>query len=307
MDKDVATPRIGVVIVMYRSGDLAARTLASLERAGATLGRESSLRAVLVDNASGDGSAQLIAERAPWAELIESPRNLGFAAACNLGIGRLRESDLILLLNPDVELAGDFLVRLAAMDWPPNLAARGPAICDVHGNLEQSARGFPTARTAFFGRSSVVARVLPTSRLLRKDLLATTDRAPRLVDWVAGSCLIVPADRFQAIGFLDPEYFMYWEDADWCRRAHERGYVVAYEPSLAATHRQGSSSRYRPFATAVWFHRSAFRYWCNHVATTRCEVLAGAVGLTARCAVTLLFRAVRRPIAIVSAMNRRSR
>jgi N-acetylglucosaminyl-diphospho-decaprenol L-rhamnosyltransferase len=307
MAKDVATLRIGVVIVMYRSGDVAARTLALLQHAGVALGRESSLRAVVVDNASGDRSAELVAERAPWADLIETPRNVGFAAACNLGIRRLGESDLIMLLNPDVELASDFLVRLAAMDWPPNLAARGPAISDIRGNLEQSARGFPTARTAFFGRSSVLARVFPTSPLLRKDLLATTDRAPRLVDWVAGSCLIVPADRFRAIGLLDAEYFMYWEDADWCRRAHERGYVVAYEPSLRATHRQGSSSRYRPFATAVWFHRSAFRYWRNYVATTRSEVLAGAVGLTARCGFTLLFRAVRRPSTMVPGRNRRSR
>jgi N-acetylglucosaminyl-diphospho-decaprenol L-rhamnosyltransferase len=289
--------RIGVVMVTYRGGEIVARTLDALARARDELTVDSALDVVIVDNASRDGTIDRVRQRAPWACLIESPRNVGFAAACNLGIGRSWQADVIVLLNPDVEVPADFLVRLSELDWPSQIAARGPAIFDERGQLEQSARGFPRARTALLGRSSWLARARPTSRLLRRDLLADPDEGARVVDWVSGACMIIPTERFRSVGMLDEGYFMYWEDADWCRRASTSGYSVVYDPALVVTHRQGASSRYRSAATTISFHRSALRYWRLNVARSRASTAVAAVALAIRCVSKLIALATRRVIA----------
>jgi N-acetylglucosaminyl-diphospho-decaprenol L-rhamnosyltransferase len=284
--------RIGVCMVTFRGGETVTRALEALGRARDQLDAE--LDVVVVDNASEDGTVERVRRHAPWARLIESPCNVGFAAGCNLGVGRLAQADLIVLLNPDVEVHVDFLARLATLDWPSHVAARGPAVLGEDGQLEQSARGFPRARTGVLGRASWLARVRPHSRLLRRDLLADRSSGARVVDWVSGACLIVPAELFHEVGPLDEGYFMYWEDADWCLRAHRLGYSVLYEPTLVVTHHQGASSSERWVATTIAFHRSAFRYWRVNVARSPFLLPAAASALTARCLLKLAAQALRR-------------
>jgi GT2 family glycosyltransferase len=286
-------------MVTFRGGNALARSLDALAHARARLDTDTQLVTVIVDNASHDDTIDCVRERAPWADLITLPRNIGFAAASNIGICRSRDADLIVLLNPDVEVRTDFLARLVTLDWPSEVAARGPAILDEQGAVEQSARGFPQARTALVGRTSLLARMRPTSRLLQRDLLADPDAGARVVDWVSGACLIVPTERFHSVGSLDEGYFMYWEDADWCLRARERGYAVIYEPALVVTHRQGSSSQSRPVATTISFHRSALRYWRTNVARSPASTAAATVALTLRCALKLTALAMRGLVARV--------
>jgi GT2 family glycosyltransferase len=281
-------------MVTFRGDDAVAHALDALGRARDRLDSDAGLAVVIVDNASGDDTVDRVRSHAPWADLIESPRNLGFAAGCNLGISRLRDTDLIVLLNPDVEVRDDFLARVARLDWPKEVAARGPTVLDELGRLEQSARGFPRARTGLLGRSSWLASVRPGSRLLRHDLVADRSAGARIVDWVSGSCLIAPAERFRSVGPLDEGYFMYWEDADWCLRARERGYTVVYQPDLVVTHHQGSSSAERWVATTFAFHRSALRYWRMNVARSPLSVAAAAVALAVRCVLKLIAHATRR-------------
>ena len=278
----------GVAMVTFRGGDAPVRALGAIERARAALGAGGEVRAAVVDNASGDGTAARVRAAAPWADAVALAHNGGFAAGINVALGRLGGCDVLVLLNPDVEVAEDFFTRLDALDWPRDLAARGPLVIDADGRTEQSARGFPGARTALLGRSSLLARLRPGSALLRRDLLADASGGRRRVDWVSGACLIAPAARLAEVGPLDEGYFMYWEDADWCRRAHVLGLGVLYEPALVVRHAQGSSSRERPVAATIAFHRSALRYWRKHVARSRLSVAAAAVALAARCLVKLI-------------------
>ena len=291
-------------MVTFRGGDSVASALRALAGARERLQQDDELVAVIVDNASRDGTIDRVREHAPWAELMALQENVGFAAACNIGIGRVADAHVIVLLNPDVEVGADFLACLLTLDWPSDVAARGPAILDGRGALEQSARGFPRARTALLGRTSLLARIRPASRLLRHDLLADPTAGPRAVDWVSGACLIAPAERFRSVGLLDEAYFMYWEDADWCRRAHARGYSVIYDPRLVVTHHQGSSTRYRSVATTVSFHRSALRYWRKHVARSPASSAAAATALTVRCALKLTAIGMHEAAARVRAKRR---
>jgi GT2 family glycosyltransferase len=290
---------VGVVMVTFRGGETVSRSLDALARAREQLESEGELRTVIVDNASRDGTLERVARHAPWAEVLELPRNRGFAAGCNAGIERVGAADVIVLMNPDVEVSSDFLRGVLALDWSSDVAARGPAVHDARGNVEQSARAFPRARTGLLGRTSLLARLRPRSRLVRGELRADPSAGARPVDWVSGACLIAPAERFDSVGPLDEGYFMYWEDADWCHRASELGYRVIYEPSLVVTHCQGSSSRSRAVATTVYFHRSALRYWRKNVARSPISTVLVALALTARGALKLSALAARRLVSAV--------
>lgn len=280
--------RVGVVTVTYRGGDKPLGWAAALREAAEAAGDAVALQAVAVDNASGDGTAARLVAAEPWLDVVELESNLGFAAGCNAGVARLDAPDVIALVNPDVRVDRDFLRTLATLDWAPDLAARGPRVIDAHGKVEQSARGFPQASTALFGRTSLLARLVPASSAARRELRADPDRGTATVDWVSGACLIAPLRMFERVGELDEDYFMYWEDADWCRRAHDLGLRAEYEPSLTVNHHQGSSSSSRRVVTIIAFHRSALRYWRLHVASSPLSIGLAASALAARCALKLL-------------------
>lgn len=286
--------RVGVVTVTFRGGDQPERWAEALRVAAGRAGPRVTLQAVAVDNDSRDGTAERLRRAAPWVDVRSLPRNAGFAAGCNAGIRVLETPDLVVLLNPDVRVAPDFLDRLGELPWPADLAARGPLVIGADGGVEQSARGFPSARTALLGRTSLAARLRPGSKLVRRELRADPRTGTGTVDWVSGACLIIRAEALARVGLLDEGYFMYWEDADWCRRAHDLGLRVEYEPSLSVRHAQGSSSASRPIAMILAFHRSAFRYWRLHVSTSAAATVGAAAALSARCAVKLAVTGVRR-------------
>jgi len=238
---------------------------AALERAWAARGtNQGRLRAVVVDNASSDDTLARLA-RHDWVNTIRSSENLGFARACNVGIARALRGDLVVLLNPDVEVDKDFFEVLRACEIGPDVAAIGPRVVGADGRVEHNARRFPTVSTGIFGRTSLAARLFPRSGRVARELVAGVGQAGGAdVDWVSGACMIVPAERFSEIGPLDPGYFMYWEDADWCQRAHNAGLRVRFEPALRVRHAQGTSARSEPLLSIWAFHRSALRYYRIH-------------------------------------------
>jgi GT2 family glycosyltransferase len=282
--------RIAVISVLYGGGRGRELWARGIERAQKELDAPVDVDVIVVDNGpTEDGAGPL-----PGGSRVVRPaRNIGFAAGCNAGINQASGADLVVLLNPDVELGKDFIRRLLELKWPHDLAARGPAVMTPEGQVEQSARTFPTAKTGLLGRTSLLARVRPTSSLVTQQLRADPAAGTQAVDWVSGACLVAPAERFDQIGLFDEGYFMYWEDADWCRRARDRGYRVEYEPTLMVIHRQGASARSRPFFTTVVFHRSALRYWRRHVSRSVAATGLAAVALAARCAIKLITGATR--------------
>lgn len=286
---------IAVVTVVYRAGDQVVRWADALEQAWTRLEPgDHNLRIIAVDNASGDDTPDRLRSRAPFVELLEQSTNRGFAAGCNRGLAEVEQETLVLLLNPDVVVDSSFFATLVAFEWPDRLAAIGPQIRTSNGSIEQSARSFPTLATGAFGRTTLLSQLIPRSRAARRQLLADPTLGAVNVDWVSGACLIAPRDRFESVGFLDEAYWMYWEDADWCRRAKNKGFEVEYHPELLAVHLQGSSSRTRPFRTVVAFHRSAARYYARHVAKSRTGAAAAGTVLVARLLFKLAVMGARR-------------
>ena len=273
-----------MITVLYGGGRAQEIWARALDRAREDVSASTAIDVIAVDNHGG------VAEPASLpkgARLIDPGRNIGFAAGCNRGIEAAAEGSVVVLLNPDVEVSPGFLAQVAGLEWPEDLAARGPAVRTPDGGVEQSARGFPTARTGLLGRTSLLARMRPSSRLVQRELRATPGSGTQVVDWVSGACLIAPRDRFDVVGPLDEGYFMYWEDADWCRRSLSAGMRVEYEPSLSVVHHQGSTSAARPLMTIIAFHRSAFRYWRLHVSRSLLATGLGGAVLACRCTLKL--------------------
>jgi len=270
---------VAIVTVTYNGGDTPLAWADAIQRAGPTM-------AIAVDNASPEGTAGRLAAYAPWVRVIAQSRNRGFAAGCNIGIAAAGEAELIVLLNPDITVAPPFLATLETLDWPDDVAAIGPCVLGADGSVEQSARRFPRLSTGLWGRTTLLTRLFPAAAR-RRQLLAEPTRGRRDVDWISGACMVIPRRVLERVGPLDERYFMYWEDADWCTRAHAAGLRVVYDPALQVRHTPGSSAASRPIATTIAFHRSAYRYYATHVASRRVACALAALVLALRCTLKL--------------------
>jgi GT2 family glycosyltransferase len=118
--------------------------------------------------------------------------------------------------------------------------------------------------TGLFGRASTLRRTLPGLEVARRNVVIGDE--PANVDWVSGACLIIKREALAAVNGFDERYFMYWEDADLCRRLRQRGYTIRYVPMASAVHRVGQSSRTARASSIRAFHDSAYLYYATHVA-----------------------------------------
>jgi GT2 family glycosyltransferase len=283
------TPEVSVVLVDYNAGDELRHALASI--AAELGGRE--WDGAVVDNASRDGSADAVTALAPRMRLLRNADNVGFGRAVNQAVIACRGA-LVLVVNPDCRVgAGAFAALRAELEAHPDCAVVGPRILDPDGGVQGSARGDPDMLTGLFGRTSALRARLPLLPAARRNVVvdeAIAGGRPSVpVDWVSGACMLVRRDAFDAVGGFDERYFLYWEDADLCRRLRARGHHVRYVPGATAVHRVGVSSRTARAASIRAFHASAYLYYATHVAPGALDPrrpLARAI-LGARCALRL--------------------
>ena len=259
------TPEIAAVLVNYNAGGELAEALRSIEADCAAIPWE----AVIVDNASTDGSAEIV-QSFPGTTLIRNDRNVGFGRAVNQGVN-VAKAPLVLLMNPDCRLMPGAIQALrAVLEAEPSCAVVGPRILDPDGAVQGSARGDPDMLTGLFGRTSALRGVLPFLSVARRNVVvedAIRSRAASVaVDWLSGACLLVRRDAFVDAGGFDERFFLYWEDADLCRRLRLRGYQIRYVPGATTMHQVGRSSRTARRASIRAFHASAYLYYAIHVA-----------------------------------------
>jgi GT2 family glycosyltransferase len=255
------TPTVAAVLVNYNSGTELRRALESIEREA--LG---SWEAVVVDNASTDGS-EAAALDFPPVRLMRNRENVGFARGVNQAVAECHAAR-ILIMNPDCQLMpGSLRPLMAILDGDAKCAVVAPRILDPDGSPQGNARGDPDMLTGLFGRTSSLRQRLPGLEVARRNVVVeTTDDESVGVDWVSGACMLVRREAMALVGGFDERYFMYWEDADLCRRLRERDYTIRYVPSATAVHRVGHSSRTARTQSVRAFHDSAYRYYSTHVA-----------------------------------------
>ena len=261
----MSTPEVTAIVVNFNAGDELRAALASVSTE--LTGR--AWEGLVVDNASHDGSGAIAQEFAPAVTLVSNATNVGFGRAVNQALARAR-APFVLIMNPDCRLQPGALAALEdELRRRPRCALVGPRILDPDGSVQGSARGDPDMLTGFFGRSASLRRLLPWLAVSRGNVVdaRVTGGGPSVVvDWLSGACVLARREALADVGGFDERYFLYWEDADLCRRLRARGHHVRYVPSAAAVHRVGHSSRTARASSVRAFHDSAYLYYATHVA-----------------------------------------
>ncbi len=246
--------RLTVGIVSYRTRDRLRDCLAALADHDGPV--------IVVDNASDDGSADMVRAEFPAVTLDASDTNLGYGAAANRMLAAAT-TPYLLLLNADARPTQGALTAMAAkLDERPDVAIAGPRIHHDGGGLQRSCRQFPTIGSFFVDQSGLRPLV---------DALRLGDRhrrfphdADREVPWVLGAVLAMRIDAVQGVGGFDDLFFLYFEETDLSRRLLDAGHRTLFTADATFTHVGGASSAAAPVVTTKIFYQSGARYFGRH-------------------------------------------
>ena len=265
-----ATPRLSVVVVNYHQWPDTAGLIRQL-RSSPSL-QNGAAEVVVVDNHAAPHPIAARLRRTPGVSMRRWRRNHGFARAVNEGC-RLSRGDWVLLLNPDVTLDPGFAdavlavtERRAAED--PRLGVVGFRLRNPDGSPQPSTGPFPTLA------GTLLRLVLPRSR---RKYDAGPPNVRRAVDWATGCCLLLRRACWQQLGGLDPDYFLYYEDVDLCRRARAAGWAVMYEPTPSAIHHHPLHARAVPPHIRLVTRHALLTYARKHWPAWQMRFLAGVV------------------------------
>ncbi len=259
---------LAIIVVSYNVRDLL-RACLHATYASLAVSPELEAEVWVVDNASTDGSAEMVAAEYPQARLTASPQNLGFAGGNNLALrtlgfgepppGGAVKPDFVLLLNPDAEPQADALGQMTAyLTANPQVGGVGPQLTYPDGRFQHGAFAFPGLTQLWFDFFTPRPRRLLESRLngrYPQALYAASEPFP--VDFVLGAALMVRREAIDAVGLMDEGYFMYAEEVDWCWRMQREGRPFYCLPTAHVMHHGGASAsqfRARSF-TNLWRSR----------------------------------------------------
>ncbi len=262
------SPDLSVVVVSFNTRDLLRDCLRSLMKELAGIANE----VFVVDNASRDGSADMVEMEFTDVRLIRSAVNLGFAGGNNQAFP-LANGRYVVLLNSDAFLKPQALRRsIEHMDADPRIGLGGARLVGADGSWQASSRMFPSPLNDFLSLSGLAAK-FPKSRFFgRQDhTWADQDRASD-TDWVPGAYSIIRRTILEEVGYFDEQFFLYYEEVDLCRRIKKAGYLVRYWPDVVVEHWGGESSKTVKSLTMsrsgaqleLWRMRSAFLYYRKH-------------------------------------------
>ncbi len=280
---------VSIVIVTFNSKAHLAACFESLRQYTQAVSYE----IIAVDNASLDGTADVIKRDYPWVRLLRRRTNGGLSAAVNDGVAA-SEGRYVLALNPDTRVEEDSVSALAAyLQEHADAGIVAPKLLNDDGTLQLSCRAFPGYATAFFNRYSLLTRLFPNNRYSRSYLMDDFNHdETRDVDWASGAALMFARTTFDEAGGWDAGFFMFSEDVDFCRRVHDLGRRVVYLPGARVYHSIGVSRR-APARIVVARHRSMWRYYQKHLRRNRAIDVVTATGIAARCVLVLAGQGLR--------------
>jgi hypothetical protein len=235
----VSAPLASVIVVSFNTRELLRECLLALRRHLHAAPHE----VLVVDNASKDGSADMVASEFPDVRLLRSAENLGFGRANNLAMEAAR-GDVFLLLNSDAQLVDDSLAGLvAALRARPDVGVMGPRLVQPDGALQASAYRFGWLRLIALEELGLYKLLSPRRRA--EALLGGywDHAAEREADWLVGACLLVRREAYARAGGFDPAIFLYGEEEEWCERIRRAGLRVVFRPDARVLHVGHASAR----------------------------------------------------------------
>jgi hypothetical protein len=231
---------------------------------------------IVVDNASSDGSPEMVRRQHTRVQLIENSDNVGFARANNQAYA-VSTGRHFLLLNPDTVVRPDALASLVRfLDEHDAAGAVGPLVLNSDETLQYSWARFPTFWSEVRG---ILDRRIAESESPPKTADETRSLGPFEADWVGGCCLMIKRAAVEQIGTMDESLFMYCEETDWCMRLKSAGWRVWVEPVAEIMHYGGQSSALIPYEATLALRRSKSRYFAKHHGLVVGAALGAALGL----------------------------
>jgi GT2 family glycosyltransferase len=268
----MTTPRISAVVISYQAREELRACLSALRP-------EPLAEIVVVDNASRDGSLDLVRSEFPDVRLIANQRNGGYGAAANQGVLG-SAADYVLVLNCDTVLQpGAATVLAAYLEGHPRAAIVGPRLLNEDGTLQPSCFPFltpPNVLLVMSGLNHVIARV---PRIADLHLPTSDHLVEGRVPWVKGAALAIRAAAFKSVGGFDESYFLYGEEHDLCYRLERAGWETHFTPAATVTHIERASSRGREAAVSEQIFLSLIRFYRQHYSRGRLLRLRAVLGL----------------------------
>ncbi len=228
---------LSVVIPSWNTADLTRACLAKLFAADLP-----ETEVIVVDNASEDDSAEMVAKEFPQVVLIRNAKNEGFAGGCNRGM-QLARGDYVLLLNSDTEVRPDAIRKL--LDWleeHADYAAAAPKLVSPDGTTQKSLKCFPSLLTPLFF-STPLERWFPKSPELRRYfLMDDSQEESRDVDQPPAACLLLRASVLERVGLFDEDLWLFYNDVDLSKRIAADGWKTRYVAEAEVLHHEGAST-----------------------------------------------------------------
>jgi len=263
---------VSVVVVSWNTRGLLRNCLGSILSCAGGVPFE----IIVIDNASSDGSADMVAADFPTAKIIRNVRNRGFAAANNQGL-RVARGRYVLLLNPDtLILNGAIAETVRFADAHPDAAVVGCHTLCGDGRLQYNCFLFPSLVNLFLSLTRL-NRLYPRNRFFGRERMTWWDYdTPRIVDVVAGCFMLVRRRAIDDVGLMDESYFMYSEETDWCWRFRRNGWKTMYTPDATIVHfREGSTSQCAAYMQIL--HRRSLLLFLERKSGTATRWVANAL------------------------------
>lgn len=252
---------LSITICSWNTCDDLRRCLASLREVAS----EVPFEVIVIENNSEDGSGEMCRAEFPEFTCLEQTQNLGFTGGHNLGRSKMTGRHWFPLNSDTVVHPGALRDLVAFADANPDVGVVGPKLLNGDGSLQYSCRRFPNPIAAAF-RNTILGRIFPKNRFTREYLMRDLDHTKTSdVDWVSGAAILITEKALPQLQQFDPEFYMFCEDVDLCRRAWNLGFRVVYFPQAQITHLIGRSSDKAPKAMVWRFHRSMLLYYRKHM------------------------------------------
>lgn len=259
---------LSVILVNHNAKEITANCIQSIYDKTKSI----SFEVVLVDNNSSDGSEAYIRSEFPQVRLLVNDVNKGFAAANNQGI-KISKGKYIILLNNDTSLKNDAFDKM--FNFMEKNGAVGALTCKLYEEdgqtVQRNCRSFPLPWDTMFARASLFTKIFPRNQISRKNMYLDWDyNSAREVDWVSGAALMVRKEVISQVGLLDENFYMYWEDTDWCKRMHETGWKIYFLSEAEIIHFTGAGGTrikgniYHNNRMIYHKHKSAYYYFKKH-------------------------------------------
>lgn len=275
---DIATgessgPRVSAIVVNYNAGVLLRDCVDSLVNCGPEI------ELLIVDNASSDNSLSLLPENSA-VRIIRNAQNLGFAAACNIGV-RAASAPVLLFLNLDCHFQpGTVATLLAELQADERVGMVGGLLVNPDGSEQAGGRrAVPTPWRSFvraFGLHRLAGRwprLFFDFHLHRQPL----PDSPIAVEAISGACMLVKRAAIADVGLWDEGYFLHCEDLDWCMRFRQRGWEILFVPAARITHALGACSKERRVFVEWHKHKGMMRFYRKFFGQQYSRLLMGLV------------------------------